>query len=379
VRRAIGAVLVFLLACVAPSPASAEREIERGILALFDGRQETDAAYTRIHRLLEMPLNHLGLVVTYHDLRQPLPPLEELKGYRGIVAWFIGDAMPQPTTFIAWANRAMDSGKKLVLLGSLGFANDHRRKPTPVDTINPFLRRLGIVYDQRRVEFAQDVRIVHQDRRVIGFERPLPRILPPYDRMVVADRRVRPLLVAREGDDASTDSILVATHPNGGFVAEEYIHHGAVNAPVKQYYVNPFEFLRLAFATDDLPKPDTTSLVGRRIYYSHIDGDGWRNVSNVKGYAETRAISAEVIMREAIEAFPDLPVTVAPIVGDLHPDWYGGDKALAIAKALFRLPQVEVASHTWSHPLDWGFFAADDPRNEVVSAVSNRETGWVSL
>jgi len=28
-----------------------------------------------------------------------------------------------------------------------------------------------------------------------------------------------------------------------------------------------------------VPKPDTTTLAGRRIYYSHIDGDGWKELT----------------------------------------------------------------------------------------------------
>ena len=61
-----------------------------------------------------------------------------------------------------------------------------------------------------------------------------------------------------------------------------------------------------------LEQADTTTLVGRRIYYSNIDGDGWRNQSQIRTYMQRRAMSAEVVLKEAVEAFPDLPVTVAP-------------------------------------------------------------------
>lgn len=44
---------------------SAAELVRREILAVYDGREEPRPDQTRIHRFAEMPLNHLGLVVTY--------------------------------------------------------------------------------------------------------------------------------------------------------------------------------------------------------------------------------------------------------------------------------------------------------------------------
>src|SRR5260370_34350443 len=109
----------------------------------------------------------------------------------------------------------------------------------------------------------------------------------------------------------------------------------------------------MAFNSGDLPKPDTTTLMGRRIFYSHVDGDAWRNVTEVTGYKSKRALSAEVILNEVIRAFPDLPVTVAPIAADLDPAWYGTRASLEIAKRILAQRNVEAGTHTYSHPLDW--------------------------
>ena len=48
--------------------------VRREILALYDSREEPRPDQTRIHRFAEMPLNHLGLVVTYWDVNAGLPP-----------------------------------------------------------------------------------------------------------------------------------------------------------------------------------------------------------------------------------------------------------------------------------------------------------------
>src|SRR5262249_8557513 len=137
----------------------------------------------------------------------------------------------------------------------------------------------------------------------------------------------------------------------------------------KQWIIDPFRFFRLAFATDDLPKPDTTTIVGRRIYYSQIDGDGWLNVTTIEerdpgtGTRRHRR-SIDLLIDRAIIPYPDLPVTVAPIAADLDPAWCGDDEAQAAARRAFALQQVEVGSHTYSHPLDWGFFENAPPEKE---------------
>ena len=369
VRLLLAALILTLLAVGGTSASDARAEggrLPRTVLALYDGNAFQDIRFTPIHRVAEMPLNHLGVMLSYHDLKQPLPGGAELADVRGAIVWFTGDFMPNPLAFVEWAHRFIDSGRKLVVFGSIGFANDRTGKPTPAEAVNGLLARIGLRFDEHHIELTHDVRIVRKDRTLMDFETPLPRQLPAYDRIIKIDPSTQASLVVREGNNSSTDATLISTHPNGGFAALNFVHRGDNETATRQLYLNPFEYFRRVFATDDLPKPDTTTIVGRRIYYSHIDGDGWRNVTQVKEYAQRRAMSAEVVMREAVEAFPDLPVTVAPIVGDLDPAWFGSEQSTTIAREFFKLPQVEIASHTWSHPFDWGFFADGNKAKEVV-------------
>jgi hypothetical protein len=110
---------------------------------------------------------------------------------------------------------------------------------------------------------------------------------------------------------------------------------------------------------------------GRRIYYSHIDGDGWRNRTEVHPFRSSAALSAEVVLHELIEPFPDLPLTVAPIAADLDPAWRGSKETLAVARRILALPQVEAGTHTYTHPLKWEFFEKYDRSREPVGS----ETG----
>jgi hypothetical protein len=110
--------------------------------------------------------------------------------------------------------------------------------------------------------------------------------------------------------------------------------------------------------------PDVTTVSGRRLYFSQIDGDGWNNVSEVEHYREAQTLSSEVIARETIEAYPDLPVSVGLIAGDALPMLGGIPEAARVARRLFALPNVEVASHTHSHPYNWSFYENYDRRAE---------------
>ena len=72
-RRAGAWVAVVLLLWGALAAVARAAEVPRGVLVLYEGGAFDDPALTPTHRLAELPLNHLGLVVRYHDVRQPLP------------------------------------------------------------------------------------------------------------------------------------------------------------------------------------------------------------------------------------------------------------------------------------------------------------------
>jgi hypothetical protein len=45
-------------------------------------------------------------------------------------------------------------------------------------------------------------------------------------------------------------------------------------------------------------------LSGRRIWFSHIDGDGWNNISYLEDYRDKSTIAATVVLRELIAPYP---------------------------------------------------------------------------
>ena len=77
-----------------------------------------------------------------------------------------------------------------------------------------------------------------------------------------------------------------------------------------KWLLNPFSFFRAAFGAEDVPSPDTTTLSGRRIYFSQVDSDGWNCPSKIERFRGSGAIAAEAVRQELIERFQDLPVTI---------------------------------------------------------------------
>jgi polysaccharide biosynthesis protein PelA len=344
------------------------RELPRRVLGLFDSRREPNPEESRIHRLLDMPLNHLGLVVDYHDIAKGLPDPASLTGLRGVVTFF-DSAVPDSRTYLEWASAVLDRNIRYVVMGDPGLVVDGDRIGIPLDSLNNFLGRLGLRAENRYVPNSYRVRALHKTPGMIEFERPLNGPLPGYDVIRAIDPAVKVHLTMQDGDNADTRSDLVTVGPRGGRIASGYDLYSDPDSNRTLWWLNPFEYLRAAFAGDELPAPDTTTIVGRRIYYSHIDGDGWHDLAENHELTDDRRKASEMILAKAVIPYPDLPVTVAPVVADLHPDWSGDERGREIARDFFLLPQVEAGSHTWSHPFDWRFFENHDGEAERAYAA----------
>ena len=127
-----------------------------------------------------------------------------------------------------------------------------------------------------------------------------------------------------------------------------------------------------------MPIPDVTTLSGRRICFSHIDGDGWNNVSLIEAYRDKPTIAAEVVLRELIAPYPDLPVTVGVIGADVD-DRYGPPEAARARRAralCIAAGRGRFASYT--HPYQWSFFENYD-RELEERLIGPDESEWMAV
>ncbi len=340
------------------------RSIPRTIIALWDSKQQKKIILSPVQQALEMPLNFLGVKVEYRDIVEGLPDLSSREDVFGIVIWFPPNyIIENSASFLHWAISQIDAGKKVVFIGSVQEISQQTKSPL----ITELWKRLGIFEATKWSTFTYDFEVAYQDPALFPFERKLPFIFPPFLNFQLLSKEAKAHLIVRSKQDPNLTIPLIVTNPAGAFIYEDYILYNerVEDKPKTKWLVNPFRLLQIALDIEEFPVPDTTTLCGRRVYYSQIDGDGWNNVTyTIPEQSVDQTFSSQVIYEKVITPHPDLPVTVGPIAADLDLKWQGSEKSQEIAKRIFQLPQVEIGSHTFTHPFDWGFFEDYTPAKE---------------
>ncbi|MCH8205930.1 MAG: hypothetical protein IH956_02885, partial [Chloroflexi bacterium] len=90
--------------------------------------------------------------------------------------------------------------------------------------------------------------------------------------------------------------------------------------------------------------------------------------------SDPKSIAAEMILDDVLRVYPYL-VTASIIVFDIDPSESGSPRMERVARELFSLDNVELASHSWAHPFDWrGSLNADKNfAAETFPGYPNRE------
>ncbi len=366
IRLLLGTFLAVFFTSLPPGCVDAkEKIVPRTIIALYDDRGEGPSS-SLIHLLAEMPLNHLGLDVEYHDIHSgALPSIADRDDVRGVITWFFSNTkIDNPEAYIKWAEDAINAGKKYIVIGPSGVPQD---SSVSLAAANKFLSMIGYNITSSWIENPFDVTYLYNTQDMFYERQPFKWMRPPYQITKAVGKETQVHLATHRDKNPADDCDLIITSPTGGYIASEYAFRENIRSGdgVKQWFIDPFEFFRLVYATDDLPKPDTTTIAGRRIYYSHIDGDGWNNMTRIEEYKEHPTLSARVIMNRVIKSYPDMPVTLTLIAADIDPKWAAVTHSREIAKEFFTLPQVEAGSHTYSHPFYWQFFEHYTPEKEI--------------
>ena len=353
--------------------------VPRVVIVMYNASLVRDVIFLDTHQLAEMPLNHLGIVLRYHKINKGYPDISNDPEVLGILSWFTNDqSVTNPHEYIEWAEKSVKAGKKFVMMGSLGFSPEKYGLAT--SEVNRLYGLLGLNTSQITVDDTYKVQIEIFNKKIMNFERTYAGFKPSYLVVQSITPEVQILAYAQHRANSSKNSIIAALSPNGGYVMEQYACHKSLEGPFMQgmrgWFINPFEFFRLAFAYDNMPVPDTTTLAGRRIYYSHVDGDGWNNLSQLEKYRLKKVLCAEAMYHEVFTRHKDLPVTVGPIGADIDLEWVAKVKSREIAEAIYSLPHIEVGCHTFTHPFDWLFFKHYKPSKEVPYLTLYPNGSW---
>ena len=358
-----GAISVFLLmgreGWTAPLSSSQVRRLDgghwrpfsRNVLVIYFGtRKETDDK-NNFRAYWDFPLNYLGLKARYHNLRLGLPDPRSLGRYRAVFLQIDNNPIPHARSLWIFLDSLLDQHIKVVFLSSFP---ESRRLSVDDGTSqirNRVLARIGLlrvgVWDVNSFDLSYG----HRDRSMEGFEYSLPSAPPEF----------RPLVNHSSGNhvflgvkskifrNRGLESVYALSGPWGGLVFDPFmIRWPSLDSSHTLWYVNPFRFLERVLDIRDTPRMDLTTLNGRRIFYSQVDGDAFETLSRYK----RRRMSAEVLYREVFSRI-DLPFTVSVITSQIDPDFQGSANRVYWARKILSLPNVEAGSHTFSHPFYW--------------------------
>ena len=322
--------------------------LPRTVLVLVNGAG-LDLHISEAQRFLGIQLNHLGLRYELIDIGTTPVPEGLLGGrYAGIVSWMrSGDLHP---ALGPWLARRAAEGMRVALFNALGFAPDAA-----------LLQSLGL--QQQPPPAPGRLQIQSSDASLIGFEaEPLPERSALALLRLVDGTPARSLL--RLADSRGNRYDAAAITGWGGYVLAPFAVQNIPGADLERWVVQPLAFLREALALPELPVPDVTTEGGRRMLMVHVDGDGFASRAEVPG----APYASEVMEKQFIDRYR-LPSTVSVIEGELSGTGMYPQASVAletIARRIYAQPQVEAASHSYSHPFNWAAALKDTgPANRL--------------
>lgn len=333
---------------VAPLPV-----VPRRILCLYgqevNGQMLEWAEDTDTLTFFQLPLEYLGFELFFRSYPQSGLPESLEPDVGGII---IDSSLDVPSekqkAFVDWLEKVKASGRKIFFVGSFPFL-------TPAER-GRFMEVFGLEGTLLGVGGVSQAEVATLDSSVMGFETPVvPRVTGNSDVRAPAEGSevfLEILLTGKNGEERRVHPVFSTGW--GGIAA--YPHLSTLNPERNaMLQVDPFVLMEKVFGLAPFPAPDTTTAQGRRIYFSHIDGDGFLNFSELS--PDTR--SGLVIQERVIEHY-GLPVTVSFIESEIAGDTTiyeerPGESFVEEARAVFESPYVEPASHTYSHPFFWSY------------------------
>ncbi|WP_298450924.1 endo alpha-1,4 polygalactosaminidase [uncultured Marinobacter sp.] len=319
--------------------------IKKRHILVFHDLPEHQADQSSAHRRLGILLERLGLVPTYRSILQPFlnEPLDDR--YLGAVVWRETNA--NASAFCRWLGQSQSTGFPVVVFGL-----------SPTSTPCKALiqsRRLAVPAGSLEPAAAHPSMGNFESKRLpTGTLTPLPQPRFASSWLTVAD-------------SSSNNFTPVYTHPTGGVAIAPFIFE---MGPDDQAYwrFDPFGFLKEALKLDDFPAIDSTTESGRRILTAHIDGDGLVSRAELPG----SPLGSEAIQERILKVF-DIPHTISVIEAETSPQGLFptvSQEAEASARDILRMENIEVASHSYSHPFFWqmvegGAAMAPDPEDTL--------------
>lgn len=303
----------------------------RRVLFLHDFSAKTRAieiAYQPFAFVLE----YMGLIPEFHYYRDIQKNIWVPGLYAGVLNWYSRPVLKHSEELAAFLWQVMVDKTPIVFLNNFGFKASH-----------PLLQALGLRMEKPK-EAARRLRF-SKESPMFGYEmRMQPEIVRFYPLRSQGDI----LLQVTAENGTSQDAAAITDF--GAYILGNFTFT-VLPDESSRWVVNPFAFIKRALRLGDFPVPDLTTRNGVRIFTFHIDGDAF--ISKVPWLKDKYA--GEVMYKRILSVMP-VPATVSFIEREFEfLEAFPAVKKRLVdaAKRITRLPWVELATHTYSHPLLW--------------------------
>lgn len=357
----------------------------RHILGVYDSRGEQEAfAYNKIQLHAASVLNHLGYVVEPIDLRtESLPSEEEMKKYGAILTWFEEPDIINPIDFLAWIEKQAVKGKKIIILGYTGMEEEaYTHEKFQPDIKARLLRLVDLEYRGFSQKLGTSIEVDYVNRDMMEFEQKFKQHPGDYEWVIpYEDRDVKTWMTIVDKRRDNSESHIVTTSPKGGYAKFGYAlweenESFAGDDPRYKWYFDPFLFFTEILGKNESPIPDPTTKNGKRLFFSHVDGDAFNSFSLI----DMTQYSSDILYQFYKKEIPHIPLGISFIGAEVDPFGIkgsdemikdpkgrkdksgnplyikgrrGNKRLLQVAKKIASLPNVQLASHTYHHPYKW--------------------------
>lgn len=304
---------------------------KRKILIVY--KSKNDIALSDAHRLIQMPLEYLGYTAEFKTPEEAVNEKYTFDKYAGIIVFPELYLIEDYEKFYKWLLGQIKTNSKILFLQYFGFPFERK-----------YLSPFGIDVQENLSPAFENLQYSYTDP-ITNYEAELPEIISSSQ--MVSIKTGIPLIELKNSHKQIHQPIAITDW--GGYALEGFLIEEFANNI--KWLVNPFELLKKSLRLSEFPAPDFTTENGKRVLISHIDGDGSVSLSEI--YPDKFA--SEVIRDEILKKY-EIPIGVSFVEGEIMP--YGAypqfsKKAIEVAKSIYLLPNVEPASHSFSHPFRW--------------------------
>ena len=310
-----------------------EKRIKREVLLLYDSSllKDSDKVYSSAHLMASMPLEYMGYIPILKDISKGFP-YAGVDRYSGVIIWPARYADNQERYF-EWIKGLILEGQKVLFINDFGMELTKKRA-----------KALSLSYKKSKgTKQTLFSKVIKKDKSV-GIE--IPAIVDdiPYS---IRANDAKVFIKAQNSSGDNFDAAAVTTW--GGYAIAQSCERDIDNEPM--WSIDPFIFFKEALKLPDIPTPDPTTQNGRRVMFAHIDGDGFIE----KTRFDTKLYASDVMFKDVLKRYK-IPHSISIIEGEIAKTGLYPKLSLKmekIAKKIFNLPFVEVASHSYSHPFKW--------------------------